>query len=371
MDTNITNTMRAKVHHDLLGRALRIADLTSTRLGPMRELVLLSVSDEEPGWMRITTAGIEMTTHVWCRTQNGEPGEATVSLGILKDWVALMDDPITLCCERQDLRAESGRNRAWFRMMVASLEFPSPRRVDSEFQVNGLEAIRKAAIAIAQTQDRPILTGLLFRSDGNDLAIVGTDGYRLSECRIAGVSAPVEVVVPHGERVKSMMDIVDSSSATVSIQDKYVVFRAESDDIRAQMEIAALDGRFPAYASLLPRSFPTRVTVATRELLRACQTANVVAAEDCDGTIVLNVSRHEGNEGELRVSSPDLNGTSYVKAVVEGEGEGHIAINGSWLIQGLRLVKEPEISLGLMNPHSPLLVSSDGWCYFIMPRISE
>ena len=141
--------------------------------------------------------------------------------------------------------------------------------------------IQGVAFAASLDDSRPVLTGVLVTIADKTLSMVATDGYRLA---IQKMSLPTPagnhwLIFPaHALReVARILVSTKASSLTLYLPNNgnQVVLRCDNVQIVCQL----IDGKFPDYQMILPKSHKTRTLVSTTELLKACKQANIIARE--------------------------------------------------------------------------------------------
>jgi DNA polymerase III subunit beta len=151
-----------------------------------------------------------------------------------------------------------------------------------------------------------------------------------------------------------------------------VLFRLKSTELVSQL----VQGTFPNYSQLIPKSYNTRVLVNVAEFLRATKTASIFAR---DGSGIVRLVVTPGNEagpGRLAVSarSEEIgDDVGEIDATVEG-ADSKIAFNGKYLMDVLGVLKESQVALETTNPSSPGLikpVGSENYTHVVMPMFVQ
>lgn len=210
-------------------------------------------------------------------------------------------------------------------------------------EINAQELKHKLGFVLPATdkrETRPILTGVFLRSDGSNLDLVAADGYRLhKETCVKGAFRPGEYVIPD-TALQNMLKVLPADE-TLTISHTQ---NDNSSDTALQLECGPLsvvchsiDGKFPDYELIIPRSHTAVITCQAADLLVGAQAVYALAASNGDDAAKLCEFAPEGftffvstSEGELttRVSgsgapmpSPDfalwLN-VSYLIAAAKG-----------------------------------------------------
>ncbi|MCR4399132.1 MAG: DNA polymerase III subunit beta [Firmicutes bacterium] len=226
--------------------------------------------------------------------------------------------------------------------------------------------IRQTTFATAQGDARPVLTGVLLEAQGRDMAMVAIDGVRLALRRAylsKDGSAEVKAIVP-GRALNEAARLVSGGEGGVTVQigRGHASFAAGGAVVVSRL----LEGQFPPYQQIIPKSYSTTVTVRREEFHDACERASVVSY-DQDNTVHLRIAR-----GGVAVSaaSPDVGKVrEEIDAQVEGE-EIDIAFNARLVMEGLRALDSDDVLLRTTGKFSPACirpVEHENFVYVVMP----
>ena len=237
------------------------------------------------------------------------------------------------------------------------------------------EMIHQVAFAASSDEARPVLMGVLVQVDKDKLTMAAADGFRLS-VRKAVLStpsfAPVSAIVP-AQALKELARVAtDSEEPIYMVLPKgrgQVVFRVKDIEVVSQL----IDGTFPDYQQIIPRSYKSRTLVSTSSLLKACKQAEIFAREGS------NVARFniKSAQGEMQPSEVEISATSeetgknetIVEATVDGSGL-LIAFNVKFLREALEVIRTPNVALETSAPNAPGVVKpvgDDQFLHVIMP----
>ncbi|RLT41019.1 MAG: DNA polymerase III subunit beta, partial [Chloroflexi bacterium] len=133
-----------------------------------------------------------------------------------------------------------------------------------------------------------------------------------------------------------------------------------------------LEGNYPDYAQLIPRSHTTRAVMTTSELRAACRAADIFARES---SFSVRVSVKPGSE--LKPGNVELDARSaetgsnevQVSATVEGAALD-IAFNVKYLADVLNVISSESVALELSGSNAPGVVrplGNDDFLSVIMP----
>jgi DNA polymerase-3 subunit beta len=313
-----------------------------------------------------------MSERAWVGGKIEKEGGLCVSSRLLTEFVlTLPKDTVRLTASEGSLRVLCGKFDATI-PGVAAAEFPAipafeakkaPRLDKNAF----IAALGGVLFASATDEGRPLLTGVKFAKDGEDVTIAATDGYRLSVKRVPlGVKGDLNMIVPAralGEIVKiSLEEKAAEDLVFGKTEDNQLIF-ALSD---AEIHTRVIDGDYPEYEKIIPKTHTTRALLDTEELTNAVKSA-AIFARDSANIVRMNISgqtvtisANAATTGENKVD---------VEAKVDGEG-GDIAFNSRFLLEFLTNFSQPELLFemtGTLNPGVFRPVKDASYLHVIMP----
>ena len=373
--------MRVTILQENLARGLSIvAKAVSPRSTlPVLANILIATDD---GRLRLSATNLEMGITCWMPARIDEEGSTTVPARTFSDLVStLPSDQVLLKLDSQtqtlNVRGGSSTNDI---KCIDSQEFPPLPVPDFEgaVQINSgdfREMIHQVVFAASSDEARPVLMGVLVQVDKDKLTMAAADGFRLS-VRKAILStpsaAPLSSIVP-AQALKELARVAnDAEEPIYMVLPKgrgQVVFRVKDVEIVSQL----IDGTFPDYQQIIPRSYKSRTLVSTSSLLKACKQAEIFAREGS------NVARFniKSAQGEMQPSEVEISATSeetgknetIVEATVDGGGL-LIAFNVKFLREALEVIRTPNVALETSAPNAPGVVKpvgDDQFLHVIMP----
>jgi DNA polymerase III subunit beta len=237
------------------------------------------------------------------------------------------------------------------------------------------EMIQQVTFAASSDEARPVLMGVLLHVEKDKLTMAAADGFRLSVRKAvlsSPASQPVNIIVPAralNELARVAADGEEAISMVVPKGRGQVVFRVKDVEVVSQL----IEGTFPDYQQIIPRSYKSRTLVSTASLLKACKQAEIFAREGS------NVARLDikQSKGEMQPSEVEISATSeetgknetIVEATVDGSGV-LIAFNVKFLREALEIIKTPNVALETSAPNAPGVVRPVGdedFLHVIMP----
>ncbi len=362
---------------NIVGRAVA----TRTTL-PITNNVLLATDD---GRLKLVATNLEMAISCWIGAKIAEEGSITVPARLLTEFVSSLPNDtidVNLSPQTKTLGLKCARFEARISGVDAK-EFPPIPSVDeginTKVEVEALrQAINQVVFAAATEESRPVLTGVCTQYEGNTLTLAAADGFRLAIFKMPikdKIKEKIEVIIPArtlAELNRLIGDQEESVSITLNPNKSQVLFRLKSTELVSQL----VQGTFPNYSQLIPKSYNTRVMVNVADFLRATKTASIFA-RDGSGIVRLVVTPgSEANPGRLAVSarSEEIgDDVGEIDATVEG-ADAKIAFNGKYLTDVLSVLHESQIALEITNPSSPGLlrpVGTDNYTHVVMPMFVQ
>lgn len=306
--------MKVTVLQENLARGLSIV---SRAVSPRSTLPVLSnilIATDE-GRLRLSATNLELGITCWIAARIDEDGSTTVPSRTLSDLVnALPGDQVqlTLDAKTQTLHIQSGSSNNDIKGIDAQEFPPLPTpEMDGAIQLNVAdfkEMIHQVAFAASTDEARPVLMGVLMNVEKDKVTMAAADGFRLSVRKAQlsqAVSQPINVIIPAralNELARAASDGEEPIYMVVPKNRGQVLFRVKDVEIVSQL----IEGTFPDYQQIIPRSFKSRTLVSTAALLKACKQAEIFARE---GSNVARLDIKQAN-GEMQPSEVEISATS-------------------------------------------------------------
>ena len=224
--------------------------------------------------------------------------------------------------------------------------------------------INQTLFAAAVSEDKPILTGLLFDIGKDSLTLVALDGYRMAVRRQQAISDIEKNCVIPARTLREVSRIIEDNEENVkiSISGNMALFEANHTQIFTRL----LEGDYINYKNLLPKDCATSVKVETGMLKDSIERASILAREGSN-----NVIKFEITDKNLNISSNSEMGNIDEKIPVITEGKDlKIAFNAKYVLDVLKCVDDPEVLMQYNTSVSPCIVkqeNSDMYEYLILP----
>jgi DNA polymerase III subunit beta len=372
--------MKVTVLQESLARGLSIV---SRAVSPRSTLPVLSnvliASDE--GRIRLSATNLELGITCWIGAKIEEEGSTTVPARTFVDLVGTLPQEqvsLNLTAATQSLNVRCGASNTDIKCIDAQ-EFPPLPVPDMEGAIllnvaDFKEMISQVVLAASADEARPVLMGVLVTVDKDTITMAAADGFRLSVRKgtlSQAVPQPVTAIIPAralGELARVASDGTDTISMVMPKGRGQVVFRMKEVEVVSQL----IDGTFPDYQQIIPRSYKSRTILSTPALLKACKQAEIFAREGS------NVARLDiKSAGDLEPGAVEISAQSeetgsnetIVAATIDGVGL-LIAFNVKYLREVLEVIKAPNVALETSASNAPGVirpVGDDNFLHVIMP----
>lgn len=228
--------------------------------------------------------------------------------------------------------------------------------------------IKQTSFAISTDESRPILTGVLFQVDNNNLTLVALDGYRLAyrEAKINNANEN-KAVIP-GSTLNEVSKILEgNNNFTIAFTDKHVLFTIDNVKIISRL----LEGEFINYNQIIPDNFKSEMVIDTNKFKNAIERALLLAQQSKDSSIKFEIMNKK-----LVITSNAEKGSMNENIDIKYSGNDlKIGFNPRYILDVLRVVDSEKVKMKFLNNLSPSIMKPmdhDNYKYLILPvRISE
>lgn len=364
--------MKFRVSRDALLKPLNlVAGVVERRQTlPVLSNVLLNLDGD-----RLSITGTDLEVELVGRVnleEAGEAGEITVPARKLADICKSLPDGADLEIAVADAKVtvRSGRSRFTLTTLPAR-EFPNIE--DSigthQFVLKQGELrrlIERTGFAMAQQDVRYYLNGMYWELRAGRLRAVATDGHRLAICTFPGTLKDLEdtqVILPR----KGVLELArlmqnDDDDVTIILGSNHL--RATTADFSFTSKL--VDGKFPDYERVLPRS-ADKVVLGSRTELRQAFTRTAILSNEKYRGVRLKLSE---DSLEIVANNPEQEQAEESLPVSYSGDSLEIGFNVGYLLDVLGVLSGEEVRFSLSDPNSSaLLEESDGGdsLYVVMP----
>ncbi len=305
--------------------------------------------------LTLSATNLETSASISLGAKIKEEGELTIPAKNLSEIVSnLSAGNIHLSSEKESLKITGSGFNGRVSGMNSS-DFPKvPQTIKKEESIDlskteFLNSLPQVSFAVSSDEARPVLTGILFILSKNSLSLVATDGFRLSR-KIIILEKPckeIKTVIPKNVLLEVTRTREESESVLLDIKEKekQVVFGLDNLILSSRV----LEGEFPDYVKIIPKSSSIKVRADKEEFLRAVKLSSVFARDSA------NIVKIKIMKDSIKLSA-ESSQVGNQETVIDAKTEGEpieISFNYKFLEDFLRVVEGEEVVMEFNNASSP------------------
>jgi DNA polymerase-3 subunit beta len=219
------------------------------------------------------------------------------------------------------------------------------------------QIVNQTIFATSTQETRPILTGINFKINGDEMEVVATDSYRLAKKTIKldkAVDNVINIVVP-SKNIGELIKIIDESDDNLNIHIFTNKILFEMNDIYFQSRL--LNGNFPDINRLIPTEYKLVVKASTNDLYDVVDRASLLTSEK-----EKNVIKFEISENELIVTSntPEIGKVEERLSILNESGNDlSISFSAKYMLEALRTISSKEVKISLNGEINPIILTNE------------
>lgn len=223
------------------------------------------------------------------------------------------------------------------------------------------EIIRETYFATAEREKRPILTGVNFKYENEQLLATATDSYRLSQKKIKLKSTFTDfnIVIP-AKSLEELSKILDSFNEEVQmyIQPNKVLFKFG----KILFQTRLLEGTYPDTSRIIPTEFILKIKFNKDQLLQSVDRVSVLSPRDREQNYnIIKMNLNEDHSVEITSNNTEIGGANDT-LTPSGEIVGkaiQIAFSSKYLVEALKSYQSSEITLNFSGDIKPFVITGD------------
>lgn len=234
--------------------------------------------------------------------------------------------------------------------------------------------IRQSTFAASTIENRPILTGVNIRVDGQKLVAIATDSFRLSQ-KFIDIPTNFEnmnVVIP-ARSLDELIKILETplDEVLIHLDNKSILF--EYGNVLFQSRL--LDGNFPETSRLVPLEFPIIIKFNKNDLAVAIERASLLSSREGSSSIVKLYLRTD-NVIEITSNSPEIGKvTEEVYPLEKAIGVSiKIAFSSKYFLDALKTFVSEQVLVKFTGEIRPFIIEGEmdpGLIQLILPVRTE
>ncbi|WP_442761169.1 DNA polymerase III subunit beta [Pseudolactococcus chungangensis] len=215
------------------------------------------------------------------------------------------------------------------------------------------EIFTETAFAVSTQESRPILTGLhLTLTDNKMLKSVATDSHRMSQRVITldKLSENFDLVLPN-KSVNSFKSVFsdDDTELDIFFSSNQILIRNETISFYTRL----VEGNYPDTNRLIPSDadYTLDLTFDVANLRHTMDRAKLLSNATTNGTVKLSIT---GDQIIATVNSPEVGSVhEEITPLAKSGDDLTISFNPQYLIDALKVIKEPEVRIRFISPVRP------------------
>jgi len=346
----------------IVSRNANLPILASIKMVASEKGIVLSATNLELGI--VVTLPAQITTE----------GEAVLTPRILGSFLSQASDDVIQVGRKEATLTVKEKKRTAAIQLEQDEEFPiiPNLAIKDSYNISALKlipALERVVNSVSLSEAKPELTGVFLSIQAKEVVVAATDGFRLSEARIAQQnpsSAPIQAILPircAQAIIKVFRGLELEGDVLIGYEDSQIVIQDGEKNIYLISKV--IEGEYPAYASIIPIEFITSCTLPKAEFLQQVKSAGLFASR-------ANTIRIEVGGNTLHITSEEGDVGSFAAAIdIQKEGEDcSLVFNHHYLIDGIQNIEGETISFKVSKKDGPALLSgvtNKNYLYLLMP----
>lgn len=347
-----------------LGSVARVANSRGTL--PILSNVLLKTVD---GRLSIAATNLDIAITHYIGSKVSSEGSITVPARLMQDFVSsLPSGVIELKLDDYKLHINAEKYNSVINGISAE-DYPVMPAIESgtSWTISGKllkQALQQVIVAASNDEARPVLTGVYWHTFEGKLFMVATDSYRLAEKSLIPMSQEVNLLIP-ASALQDLLRILGDyeDEVTITHDDQQVLFTVGDVELVARL----IEGKYPDYRKLIPRSFASQATLKKSELTNVTKVSSLFARESA-GSVTIDL---DATEQQLSIKSiASQIGENVASATAEVSADGSITLNSRYILDALHALSGDDVSVAFNGKLEPCVVTdpkTSDYTHVVMP----
>ena len=332
--------------------------INSNNTLPILDDFLFNISDNE---LRITASDLETTMIVMIQPDLVEgAGEVTIPARLLIDILKNFPDiPVSFNIDENTLAIEITTGEGRYKMVghksdefpqVPVLEDASKWEIPADVLACGFE---KTVFATGNDEIRPVMTGVFMEMTNNGLNFVATDAHKLVRYRRLDIKTDTlaSFIVPKKpiNQLKNTLSGKADETVVVEFNKTNASFTMSGFKLVCRL----IDGKYPNYEAVIPKSNPNKLTIDRQLLLSAIRRVAIFSSK------ATHQIRFKIAGQELTLTAEDLDYYNEAKERLSCNYSGddmEIGFNSRFFQEMLGNLSQQEILLEMSAPNRAGLI---------------
>lgn len=360
--------MKLQVTQENLNRALNAVARVANSRGtlPILANVLIKTSSNR---LSISATNLDIAITHYIGAKVSEEGSITVPARLMQDFVSsLPNDVIELDLQETKLHVSTQQYNSVVNGIVAD-DFPVMPAIKegTTWNISGSvfkKGLQQVVFAASNDETRPVLTGVLLKTQKGNLYMAATDSYRLAEKNLGKNTQEIQLLIP-ASAMQDLLRVLGDKEEDIQIthDEQQVLFTVGDVELVTRL----VDGKYPDYHKLIPEKFETSATLKRSDLVNVTKVSSLFARESA-GSVTIELDESTKKLSIRSVASQLGENTATAEATISGSGS--ITLNSRYLLDALGVFSGDEITFGFNGKLEPTLLTdpkNKDYKHIIMP----
>ncbi len=249
------------------------------------------------------------------------------------------------------------------------VEYPGFKRIQTNeyFGISQKDfkiCVNKSIFSVALDDSRPILKGVLFDINNNELNVVALDGYRLARVKKHINSNIVKSIVVPARSLSELSKLIDDSDDIINIYiDKYTIM-VDLGDTKVTSRL--LEGDYINYKQIIPVNYETFVIINKEQFEQSLERATLLSRTSNNNFVKFDIK-----ENNLCITSNSELGNIKENIPVNVSGKDLvISFNPRYFLESLRVNTNEFVKICFNKASTPCVIvptEEDEFLYLILP----
>lgn len=294
-----------------------------------------------------------LTTSIELSNADKDGAVAVPARFILDTLKTFADEPLTFNVDDESYVIELSSNNGKFKLSgFNGDEFPRIPTVDkaSELTLSGealSNAIVKTLFATGNDELRPVMSGVLFELNENDLTFVSTDAHKLVRYkRLDAKSTSGASFIMPKKPLTLLKGILAADDTEVKVE--YNNLNAHFEFNNVKLVCRLIDGTYPNYEAVIPKENNNILTIDRKSFLASVKRVSIFSNKTTH-QVRLKIS---GSELNIHAEDIDYANEANERLTCQYDGEDiQIGFNSRFLIEMLNNLTSEQVQLQLSEPN--------------------
>ncbi len=345
--------MKFIVSSEVLLKKLQLVGgvLNSSNTLPILDNFLFQI---KKGELSITASDLETTMVTQISIEAKEDGVIAIPAKLLLDTLKTFpDQPLTFTIDKENFGIEISSDFGKYKLIGHNGdEFPKTPKLESPSTISvegGIlsNAVNKTLFATGNDELRPVMSGVYFELNNDNLTFVATDAHKLVKYTRTDLKAEKgsSFILPK-KPLTLLKSILGSVGEEVKIEynETNAMFVFGSTKMIARL----IDGKYPNYGAVIPTENPNKLTISRTALLNSVKRVSIFSNK------TTHQVRLKMTGSELHISAEDLDFANEANERLTCQYEGEdmeIGFNSRFLVEMLSNLESDEVNIAMSAPN--------------------